>query len=307
MIGPLLELRRALLVPVERRGRLRGVLLAGSRQKRGDIPIELFESAAAELALAVELHEEQHLSAGRLADLRTVKQLLADLSATRQPDQILADLVGSCTASHGSRDGLGATFAAAGCLREGRGIEGCGINGAVPAVDFLWKSGEQVWINNLENSPFADVWRQAIAERRLTSRDSETHINSDGAARAFARTFIHFVAIPLESDGKLSGVLVAGLPSDVASPATLERLELRGALAATALASWKRNNEEIRLAAWRKSLLDNGAQATVLLDEDGCITAMSAAACRLLGEQPGENPRELSPENRRSARCPGRS
>jgi signal transduction histidine kinase len=58
------------------------------------------------------------------------------------------------------------------------------------------------------------------------------------------------------------------------------------------LASWKRGNEEARLAAWRKSLLDNNAQATVLLDQQGRITAMSAAARRLLDEPRKESLRE---------------
>jgi nitrogen-specific signal transduction histidine kinase len=59
MIGPLLDLRRAVWVPLEHRGRLRGILLAGRRSKHGKLPMESLESAASELALAIELQEEQ--------------------------------------------------------------------------------------------------------------------------------------------------------------------------------------------------------------------------------------------------------
>ncbi|MDP9340223.1 MAG: hypothetical protein M3P45_15285 [Acidobacteriota bacterium] len=314
MIGPLLELRRALLVPVGRPGRLRGVLLAGSRHKHAEIPAGLFESAASELALAMKLDEEHQLSAARQADLWVVKHMLADMSATREPGQILADLVDSCTLSPASGNGLGAIFAAIGCLPEGRGIarhgiQGREIDGAAQSLDFLWKSEDQVWSNTLESPTSAVIWRRALAERRLTTGNSGTPLPRSRtprhSPRAPARAFLHIVAIPLEYDGRPGGVLVAGLAPETASPAMVERLELRAALAATALGSWKRHNEEMRLAAWKKSLLDNYEQATVLLDEEGGITAMSAATCRLLGEQPEEHPREHPREYRKAATARG--
>ena len=320
MIGPLLELRRAVLVPVGHSGRLRGVLLAGSRQKHGAIATALFESAAAELALAMELDEEQQRSASHHADLRIVKQVLADLSATRQPGQILAELVCGCAAGSASPGGLNARFAAVGYLAGNPRIESGGsqnfkpgnpgagfreISGA-PVVDFLWKSGDTLWSNVLECSPIAEIWQQALAERRTAGGNSYPHLANDREAHhssSFsvctpASSRLHISAIPLESDGHLIGVLVAGLALPCATPAALERLELRAALAATVLAGWKRGNEETRLAAWRKSLLDNNTQATVLLDDEGEITGMSAAACRLLEELPAESLRGPAPENR---------
>ncbi len=54
ILGVLLEIKRALWVPVELRGRLRGVLLAGSHNKHGALPLRLLESVSAELALVAE-------------------------------------------------------------------------------------------------------------------------------------------------------------------------------------------------------------------------------------------------------------
>jgi signal transduction histidine kinase/ActR/RegA family two-component response regulator len=221
------------------------------------------------------------------------------MNAARRPDQILADLVSNCTASADSPGALGAAFTVIGALRQVRGVS-YQAHMAVPAVDFLWKSGEPEWINNFENLSFTNVWRQALAENRLTAGGSETHL-SDGTPRGTARTFIHVVAVPFESDGQQTGVLVVGFDHLAASPGTLERIELRASLAATVLAGRARSQEEARLAAWRKSLLDNVAQATVLLDEDGGITGTSVAACRLLGEQLADNLREPRPQNREMA------
>src|SRR5258708_35993739 len=61
MIGTLIEMRRALWVPLVLHGHLRGVLFAGQREKQAPLPRALLESVAAELALALELVDELRL------------------------------------------------------------------------------------------------------------------------------------------------------------------------------------------------------------------------------------------------------
>ena len=288
IIGPLMELRRAMWVPIERRGRLRGVLLAGSRSRHGDMPRELFESAAAELALAMELEDEQRVARERQADLAVVRQMLAGLSGGAGPDAILGDMAANCTAASRDGNGLGAAFAVIGFL-AGSG------NSAAPEMAFHWKSGDPSWTLAIETSPAAGVWRRAIETRRLTGaepegrggRGSAAHGGAHHATNEGTREVIRIVAIPLEGDGKLIGVLVAGLDGHAASLAIVERLELRAALAATALVAWKRAQEEIRQAAWRNALLEGGPEAAILLDEQGRIAAVSAGAKMLLSEQQG--------------------
>ena len=274
LIGPLLELRRAMWVPIERKGRLRGLLLAGSRSRHGDMPRELFESAAAELALAIELEDEQRLARNCQVDLRVVRQTLASLDTRERPDLVLADLVDNCTA--GSRYGsdLGATFAVIGSISEDRGNP----TGS-PQITFPWTSGDSVWTNAIESPPAVGIWRKAIETRRLTGDEPDARFTRDRVAR--------IVAIPLEAEGKLIGVLVAGLAPDAASLGIVERLELRAALATSALGAWKRNQEETRQSAWRAALLDSSTEATILLDAQGQIAAVSAGAKMLLSEQQG--------------------
>ncbi len=135
LIGPLLELRRAMWVPIERSGRLRGVLLAGSRRRHGEIPTALFEAAAAGLALAMELEEEQKRDREHRADLGLVKQALASAGG-EQSALTLAELVENCTAGADFGSGLGATFAAVGVVSAGGG------SGEGAAVSFHWTSGD---------------------------------------------------------------------------------------------------------------------------------------------------------------------
>jgi signal transduction histidine kinase/ActR/RegA family two-component response regulator len=54
ILGALVEMNRAIWVPVASSGRLRGVLLAGSHKKHGALPLRLLESVSAELALVAE-------------------------------------------------------------------------------------------------------------------------------------------------------------------------------------------------------------------------------------------------------------
>jgi signal transduction histidine kinase/CheY-like chemotaxis protein len=291
IIGPLMELRRAMWVPIERRGRLRGVLLAGSRSRQGDMPRALFESAAAELALAMELEDEQRVARERHADLGVVRQMLAGLSGGAGPNAILGDMAANCTAASRDGNGLGAAFAVIGFLAGG--------NSAAPEMAFHWKSGDPSWTLAIETSPAAGVWRRAMETRRLTGAEPEGRGGRGSASRNTAhhktyepacevtREVIRIVAIPLEGDGKLIGVLVAGLDGHAGSLAIVERLELRAALAATALAAWKRAQEEMRQAAWRNALLEGGPEAAILLDEQGRIAAVSAGAKMLLSEQQG--------------------
>src|SRR5579863_1595120 len=77
LLGPLIEMQRALWVAIARAGRIRGVLLAATRTKQRVLPKCLFESVAAELLLAVELEEEKKSARERRTDLLMVRRMLA--------------------------------------------------------------------------------------------------------------------------------------------------------------------------------------------------------------------------------------
>jgi signal transduction histidine kinase/FixJ family two-component response regulator len=283
IIGLLVGLRHALWVPIARNEQLKGVILAGSRGKQPECSREHLESVAAELALALGLEEEQRIARLRNKDLGAVRRFLAQQAATSSEDALLSSLVESSTETPAHADGPGAVFAVIGALRTQREKPGAGFS-----VEFHWRSGDDSWTNAIESEPLANVWRQALDEGRVIGSESRR----DGTPGPVTR----IVAFPLEWEGQLLGTLVAGLTGSAISLATLDRLELRAALAASALRQRRRKEQESLLASWPSALMDCISEPLLLLDEAGKITAASRGARELTGaasKTNGTEPREF--------------
>jgi signal transduction histidine kinase/ActR/RegA family two-component response regulator len=279
IIGPLVELRRVTWIPIERNGQLKGVILAGSRGKREVMRLDKMQSIAAELALAFGLEEEERNADIRNGDLRGAREFL-EARRTRNPaGVILARLAESCTKKAAGEHSPGATFAVIGAL-----VDPAENSGKRPEIDFRWQSGDEEWTRAVANEPLADIWRRALEMRQVIGTEPHSAPLRGSVARV--------LAYPLEEDGQLLGVLVGGLPRNAISLATLERLELRAALAAAELGRRKRNEVEIREAKWQQALLDSSSEAVILLDEEGRIAASSRGARELasLASKGGEKP-----------------
>jgi hypothetical protein len=241
VIGPLLELQRAMWVPVKRRGRLRGILLAGSRSKNGKLPAEALESAASELGLAIELEEEQQSGRDSQVDLLLARKTLGSLTGSEKPNVMLAALVDDCIARPRCDGGIAIRFAAIGCLQKERGDS---LN--LQHTNFPWKSGDPVWIKTLASNPAAAIWGRAMETRCLARSERFVATSrSDEVAR--------IVAIPLEAQKKLTGVFVVGLAPIATSPANLDRLEVRASLAAAALVGAAIRKLRNRVSARKRS------------------------------------------------------
>jgi signal transduction histidine kinase/CheY-like chemotaxis protein len=273
ILGPHLELRRALWVPVESHGRLRGMLLAGSKRRTFAIPRRLPELVAAELALALEREEEQRLAQDRQADLAVTRQMLQALGAADSVDTALAQLAESCVNTGSSSPG--AIFVAIGRLDDS-GPAPIDDSATVAAVNFLWNAGEKTSFAALQDPPFLEIWRAAIANRRVVGSAVHLAFSQGMAGRA--------VAIPMESHGRLLGVLLAGLPGSVASLATLQRLELRAALAAAFLLRRNQAAEQHLHSDEQRRALESSSHPAVLLDAHGSILEISRSAQELLAE-----------------------
>jgi signal transduction histidine kinase/CheY-like chemotaxis protein len=268
VIGPLVELRRATWIPIERNRQLKGVILAGSRGNRPVTRLEEMQSIAAELALAIGLEEEQKIARIRNADLRAARHIL-EARRTRNPaGMMLAKLAESCTEGVKGDQGPGATFAVIGAL-----VEQAEHSGEQEEIEFRWRSGDSEWTRAVASEPLADIWRRALETRQV--------IGSEPHGASVQESVARVLAYPLEEDGQLLGALVAGLPRRAISLATLERLELRAALAAAELGRRKRNEEEIREAEWQRALLESSCEAVILLDESGRIAGSSRGAWEL--------------------------
>jgi len=275
IIGPLMELQKAIWIPIEQKGHLRGVLLLGNRKKQPSLPREQAESAAAELTLAIELEEEQRIARLRHADINVARKVLAALGTPVSPDTILSDLMENCMESSIKGNGAGATFAVIGAVKEPE-------SGAPSSTEVEFYSTGQAddWIRTVQSDPVATLWQQALETQRV--------IGSEPPASWARADVSRVVAIPLEAEGRSLGVLVAGLPRNATSLTTLERLELRASLAARVLVRRHREQELNRQAAWQQALLDAASEATVLLNRRGEILKISNSAQELFGKSKNE-------------------
>ena len=268
ILGLLVGLRHALWVPIERKEQLKGVILAGSMGKQPAISREGVESVAAELALALGLQEEERIACLRNNDLNIVRHFFSRHATELSLDALLSYLVESCTGATANDDGPGAAFAVIGALRDERKVPGESFS-----IKFQWRSGDDSWAHAIESDPAATVWRRAMETRQVIG--SESHMG--GAHGSVAR----IVAFPLESEGQLLGTLVAGIPGDAVSLATLDRLALRAGMAASALRESRRNAEDAKLAVRQHALLDSITEPLLLLDDAGKIAAVSRGAREL--------------------------
>src|SRR6267154_5569211 len=287
ILGLLAGLRYALWVPIEWKEQLKGIILWGSTGKLPDTSRHHVESVAAELALALGLEEQQKIARLRDADLRVVHRFLSRQSSDCSPETVLSDLVDSCTQRLSSEEGPGATFAVIGNLRPETEKSGDGFS-----VDFRWRSGDESWTRAIETEPLAGVWQRALRARRVTGSEPEIGRMPGSVAR--------IIAFPLESEGQLFGVLVAGLPGNATSLATLDRLELRAGLAVSFLQQKRRKEEESKRAGWQDALLECISEPLLLLDAQGRIRAASRGARELTATAS----RTTGP---RLARVPGRA
>jgi signal transduction histidine kinase/ActR/RegA family two-component response regulator len=297
IFGVLVEIKRAVWVPVESRGRLRGVLLAGLRKKHGVLPVRLLESVSAELALAVELEEERRLARERLADLAATKQALEELADVGPTDAMLTRLMESCTDIGVDGDGLGAVFAVLRSRRDPNGTFLCESAGNGQLVErgsddnaracqghpISWQSGDSAWQHAIESQPMAGIWQRAEEARcTITVRaiDGSPWPRGDVSC---------LVAIGLEAAGEIVGVLIAGFRHASASRWAIERLGLRAALATNALILRRRNDEAARYQERQRAVLEANSGATILVEDGDAITGLSQGARELLGERPRES------------------
>ena len=273
LIGPLIGLRRVLWTPILRSGHLRGVILAGSAKNIDTLPRELTESVAAELALALNLADDQHLAHGRHHDLRLTQRFLSALCGDASADSILSQLVANCTEAPADRSGSGAAFAIIGHLPMTLPSGGT----TAPEMEFSWESGDTSWTRSAGREPLLSLWRKALEARHVVGADPPA-LSRDGLER--------ILAIPLISGSDTLGVFLAGLLPKSSTLRALERLELRASLAAVALERRRSKADKVRRAIRRQSFLELSTDPTVLIDSVGVTTGLNPSARALVEEDP---------------------
>ena len=278
VIGQLVGLRRALWVPIADQGpeygqgslgRVKGLILLGSAGSPLVPFLARTTSVAAELALALRAEEKFRAVQIRNAEIDLVRNAAQSNSDRSSLDRLVTHLADDCVRDSNKGAGLGATFAAIGVMPF---PEGQFPPAAHP--DFRWRSGDERWTSSMGRDPLAKLWQRALKARGMVGDDVPVTWGQASVSRV--------VALPLETEGQLLGVLVAGFPAVSVSLATLSRLELRARLAAFVLLYGKRREEESRRTNAEQSLLDLVSDPLLLLDHSGRITATSRGARELL-------------------------
>jgi signal transduction histidine kinase/CheY-like chemotaxis protein len=269
LISVLMELRKVLWVPIASGGRLRGVLLCGTKEAQRTLPCALAQRLAAELALQLEWEDQRNVARERFADLAVTRKLLADLAEGGRTELALACLVDGIVEARTGGAGLGAAFAMIGTLSDDLRDHRVLAN-----VDFRWSSGDADWLQTAESEMVSGLWREALRTRRVADLAPDVSWRPTSLSR--------IVAVPLEAQGELCGVLLAGLLRRGASPVSLERLEYRAALAGLAIASGERERAAALQAQRQRVYLAASQECLFVLEESGCITDMSAPAAELV-------------------------
>lgn len=269
--GQLVGLRRALWIPIGGQCQVRGLILVGSTSKSPASAFGRANSVAAELASALEM--ERQLRDGRIrsADLALTQNILEARPDT-PTDELLSRVATNCVRHSAGGEGLGAIFAVIGAFASPDAS-------ASASLDFRWRQGNEEWTRAVTSDPVAKLWRRALETQRI--------VGSEPPETWQQATVARIVSLPLEAEGRLYGVLVAGLPAYATSIAALERLKLRASLAAFVLQGKKQREEQSRRAGAEQSLLELIGDPLVFLDRSNQIVAVSRGARELFRRAAG--------------------
>lgn len=272
ILGPLLELRRVLWVPVLRQRILCGLVMTGTSKKVKALPHGKVERIAEELGLLLEIEEERRLNAAAKADLSLLRRIKNLLSEDHNASTILSELADSCTRDEGT-GGAEVVFALIGEKKRGLAVGDTLFGSGEEQLIIRSQSGEPAWAHGVNGGPLETLWRQAVGERRVAGAEAE-HL-------PLARDISRIVAIPLERGREVAGVLLAGMPRRKANMEVLERLELRAILAAEALEQEQRAQPSQAHKLWQNAVLESSQEPVVLVDRQGFIAGMSLTAREL--------------------------
>lgn len=277
MLGPLVELQRAVWVPIVARRLLSGLILAGTREKQTLLPRAKVERLAGEIGLLLEMEEDRRLACERHEDLilwRRVQDLLQEPEGTKD---LMRELAESCVGSAG-KGGVGAVFALIGERTSALPVNTPATAGEVNRLVLCAQSGDAEWAHSLNQGSLETLWQQAVETRRVCGAEAER--------LPLARHISRVVAIPMEFDGGINAVLLAGLPWRRSSLGILERLELRALLAAQVLERRNRIARERNETSQQSVLLESNEEPVVIVDHQGFVIGMSRRARQLAGESP---------------------
>ena len=120
---------------------------------------------------------------------------------------------------------------------------------------------------------------------RLDSQPVHVLVVDDDEHIRLAKGISQLIAVPLEHDGCVSGVLIAGIGHSRSALETIQRIELRAQLASSVLSRVRREAVERRRVALEKALFDLSGEPVAIVDRDGFLVGMSRGARNLTKER----------------------
>lgn len=270
ILGATVGLQHMIWVPVTSQRILRGLILVGAGKKQMPLARECAERVSAELGLLFELQEQRELAGTRREDLELWRQVQSDL-AEQDAESILGRLAKSCTGD--GEHGAGAVFALIGERKSGFSVRTPASASDEERLVVRGQGGDPAWEHGVEHGPLESFWRKAVQSRQV--------VGAEPGRLPQAKKISRIVAIPLEGDKVISGVLLAGLPKGRTSLEVLERLELRAKLAAQVLEREQRKDAEQGRESWRQALLESSMEPVALVDGHGYLHGMSRGAREL--------------------------
>jgi signal transduction histidine kinase/CheY-like chemotaxis protein len=323
LIGVLIELHKVLWVPIESRGGFRGMIFCGTRDGHRALPRALSVRLAADLALHLAWQDERTVARERHADIALTRGVRSDLDAGRStnarspaPTEIpgparpelapksraekyaqvhaenaLTRIAESIVDNRAGGLGIGAAFATIAALPDGWSSASSAT--PVPAdvaatlnanltekLQFRWKSGDPDWLRTAEGEALSEIWREALRSRHTSGGMPPVSWIGPPISR--------IVALPIEAQGELCGVMLVGLFRHGTSLAALERLEYRASLAAQAIAQWNRERAQWHAAQWQSAQLAASREVLFILDAHGRVKDLTGAAEELIRSSPDE-------------------
>jgi signal transduction histidine kinase/AmiR/NasT family two-component response regulator len=295
IVGPLAGLGRAVWTPVQRAGKLQGILLAGTREIRNTLPREKLLDVSAEIAVALAFEEERKASNERYEDTVLCRRILAGLQSGTPPERLLQRIAESCLRQPVRPYNPGATFAAVAKVRGGsEAIERPRIT-----LEFLCTAGSADANQFAAHETVKTLIRNALDSGQTAGAEIR---------QLSGEEFLRLIVVPMPVRGKTENILLAAFPAAKASLASLERLELRGWLAASVLSAMDERAieasqelrkkvqevakfpvpepvraEEKRAEAELLNLAEWLDQGVILYDEDGNVRLLNLRFAQMAG------------------------
>jgi signal transduction histidine kinase/ActR/RegA family two-component response regulator len=288
IVGPLVGLNRALWVPVQHAGKLRGVLLAGTSGTRKELPREKLLELSVELAIALAFETERKVARERHTDLTLLGKILTELQTSDDFTRLFQEVLASCVMQEGSCESLGAIYA--GIAKIHRTAEDGGSKEIT--LELLGEAGDSKGQFATHDAVLTLV-RRAVESGKTMGAEIRRR-STEEAPRV--------IVVPLLVHGKVEHVLLSAFRQEWATLASVERTKLRGNLAASVLSAMHEKGRIVSEEKQKRAILDASLDPIVMLGADGMIMESNRAAQGLLQPLPVPADGGLTePEAHRSA------